>query len=445
MDDLHSLWNYLKEKFKDSLSKISYDTWIESASPIRLTDKHLIVEVPSSLHKEYWENNLTTRIVENIYEFSGQELSPIFVIKNEEEAIAAQKESSGTSIEQKNPFKKSTVLNDKYTFDTFVIGKGNQMAHAAALVVAEEPGTIYNPLFFYGGVGLGKTHLMHAIGHQMLLLNPDAKVKYVSSETFANDFINSIQNKTQEKFRQEYRNVDLLLVDDIQFFADKEGTQEEFFHTFNALYDDRKQIVLTSDRLPNEIPKLQERLVSRFAWGLSVDITPPDLETRIAILRKKANAERLEIPDDTLSYIAGQIDSNIRELEGALVRVQAYAAIVSQEITTSLAADALKSMLPSSKPATITIKDIQSTVSKYYQISMVDLKGKKRVKSIVLPRQIAMYLSRELTSSSLPKIGAEFGGKDHTTVIHAYEKIAQALTTNDQLKKEISDLKKSFS
>lgn len=445
MDDLHSLWNYLKEKFKDSLSKISYDTWIESASPIRLTDKHLIVEVPSSLHKEYWENNLTTRIVENIYEFSGQELSPIFVIKNEEEAIAAQKESSGTSIEKKNPFKKSTVLNDKYTFDTFVIGKGNQMAHAAALVVAEEPGTIYNPLFFYGGVGLGKTHLMHAIGHQMLLLNPDAKVKYVSSETFANDFINSIQNKTQEKFRQEYRNVDLLLVDDIQFFADKEGTQEEFFHTFNALYDDRKQIVLTSDRLPNEIPKLQERLVSRFAWGLSVDITPPDLETRIAILRKKANAERLEIPDDTLSYIAGQIDSNIRELEGALVRVQAYAAIVSQEITTSLAADALKSMLPSSKPATITIKDIQSTVSKYYQISMVDLKGKKRVKSIVLPRQIAMYLSRELTSSSLPKIGAEFGGKDHTTVIHAYEKIAQALTTNDQLKKEISDLKKSFS
>lgn len=445
MDELHSLWNYLKERFKDSLSKVSYDTWIESANPIRVTDQHLIVEVPSSLHKEYWENNLTTRIVENIYEFSGQELSPIFVIKNEEEAIAAQKKSPSSGIEQKNPFKKNAFLNDKYTFDTFVIGKGNQMAHAAALVVAEEPGTIYNPLFFYGGVGLGKTHLMHAIGHQMLLLNPDAKVKYVSSETFANDFINSIQNKTQEKFRQEYRSVDLLLVDDIQFFADKEGTQEEFFHTFNALYDDRKQIVLTSDRLPNEIPKLQERLVSRFAWGLSVDITPPDLETRIAILRKKANAERLEIPDDTLSYIAGQIDSNIRELEGALVRVQAYAAIESREITTSLAADALKSMLPSSKPTTITIKDIQAAVSKYYQISMIDLKGKKRVKSIVLPRQIAMYLSRELTSSSLPKIGAEFGGKDHTTVIHAYEKIAQALTTNDQLKKEISELKKTFS
>ncbi|MGY0402453.1 chromosomal replication initiator protein DnaA [Carnobacterium jeotgali] len=444
MDDLQTLWNFLKEKFKESLSKVSYDTWIESASPIRITDNNIIIEVPSSLHKEYWENNLATRIVENIYEYSSREISPLFVIKNEQETTKLANHSLHNDVPKKNWFKKDIQLNTKYTFDTFVIGKGNQMAHAAALVVAEEPGTIYNPLFFYGGVGLGKTHLMHAIGHQMLLLNPDARVKYVSSETFANDFINSIQNKTQEKFRNEYRSVDLLLVDDIQFFADKEGTQEEFFHTFNALYDDRKQIVLTSDRLPNEIPKLQERLVSRFAWGLSVDITPPDLETRIAILRKKANAERLEIPGDTLSYIAGQIDSNIRELEGALVRVQAYAAIESRDITTSLAADALKSMLPSAKPTTLTILDIQQAVSKYYQLSIADLKGKKRIKSIVLPRQIAMYLSRELTSNSLPKIGAEFGGKDHTTVIHAYEKIVHALTSDNQLKQEITDLKKKL-
>ncbi|WP_407391786.1 chromosomal replication initiator protein DnaA [Carnobacterium jeotgali] len=444
MDDLQTLWNFLKEKFKESLSKVSYDTWIESASPIRITDNNIIIEVPSSLHKEYWENNLATRIVENIYEYSSREISPLFVIKNEQETTKLANHNLHNEVPKKNWFKKDIQLNTKYTFDTFVIGKGNQMAHAAALVVAEEPGTIYNPLFFYGGVGLGKTHLMHAIGHQMLLLNPDARVKYVSSETFANDFINSIQNKTQEKFRNEYRSVDLLLVDDIQFFADKEGTQEEFFHTFNALYDDRKQIVLTSDRLPNEIPKLQERLVSRFAWGLSVDITPPDLETRIAILRKKANAERLEIPGDTLSYIAGQIDSNIRELEGALVRVQAYAAIESRDITTSLAADALKSMLPSAKPTTLTILDIQQAVSKYYQLSIADLKGKKRIKSIVLPRQIAMYLSRELTSNSLPKIGAEFGGKDHTTVIHAYEKIVHALTSDNQLKQEITDLKKKL-
>ncbi|MER2226876.1 MAG: chromosomal replication initiator protein DnaA [Carnobacterium sp.] len=444
MDDLQTLWIFLKEKFKESLSKVSYDTWIESASPIRITDNNIIIEVPSSLHKEYWENNLATRIVENIYEYSSREISPLFIIKNEQEASNLVNKNLRNEVPKKTLFKKDIQLNTKYTFDTFVIGKGNQMAHAAALVVAEEPGTIYNPLFFYGGVGLGKTHLMHAIGHQMLLLNPDARVKYVSSETFANDFINSIQNKTQEKFRNEYRSVDLLLVDDIQFFADKEGTQEEFFHTFNALYDDRKQIVLTSDRLPNEIPKLQERLVSRFAWGLSVDITPPDLETRIAILRKKANAERLEIPGDTLSYIAGQIDSNIRELEGALVRVQAYAAIESRDITTSLAADALKSMLPSAKPTTLTILDIQNAVSKYYQLSVADLKGKKRIKSIVLPRQIAMYLSRELTSNSLPKIGAEFGGKDHTTVIHAYEKIVHALSTDDQLKQEINDIKKKL-
>ncbi|AEB28753.1 chromosomal replication initiation protein [Carnobacterium sp. 17-4] len=444
MDDLQTLWIFLKEKFKESLSKVSYDTWIESASPIRITDNNIIIEVPSSLHKEYWENNLATRIVENIYEYSSREISPLFIIKNEQEASNLVNKNLRNEVPKKTLFKKDIQLNTKYTFDTFVIGKGNQMAHAAALVVAEEPGTIYNPLFFYGGVGLGKTHLMHAIGHQMLLLNPDARVKYVSSETFANDFINSIQNKTQEKFRNEYRSVDLLLVDDIQFFADKEGTQEEFFHTFNALYDDRKQIVLTSDRLPNEIPKLQERLVSRFAWGLSVDITPPDLETRIAILRKKANAERLEIPGDTLSYIAGQIDSNIRELEGALVRVQAYAAIESRDITTSLAADALKSMLPSAKPTTLTILDIQNAVSKYYQLSIADLKGKKRIKSIVLPRQIAMYLSRELTSNSLPKIGAEFGGKDHTTVIHAYEKIVHVLSTDDQLKQEITDIKKKL-
>ncbi|WP_034551594.1 chromosomal replication initiator protein DnaA [Carnobacterium funditum] len=441
MDDLQSLWNFLKEKFKESLSKVSYDTWIESANPIRITEHNIIIEVPSSLHKEYWENNLATRIVENIYEYSSREISPLFVIKNEQENSNHNGKQKSQSLMQKNSFKKDIQLNDKYTFDTFVIGKGNQMAHAAALVVAEEPGTIYNPLFFYGGVGLGKTHLMHAIGRQMLLLNPDAKVKYVSSETFANDFINSIQNKTQEKFRNEYRSVDLLLVDDIQFFADKEGTQEEFFHTFNALYDDRKQIVLTSDRLPNEIPKLQERLISRFAWGLSVDITPPDLETRIAILRKKANAERLEIPDDTLSYIAGQIDSNIRELEGALVRVQAFAAIESRDITTSLAADALKSMLPSNKPSILSILDIQNVVSKYYQISLTDLKGKKRVKAIVLPRQIAMFLSRELTANSLPKIGAEFGGKDHTTVIHAYEKINQAIKKDHQLKQDIEEIK----
>ncbi|MGX7060103.1 chromosomal replication initiator protein DnaA [Vagococcus humatus] len=444
MPNIEYIWKELEDSYRKVLTTPSFNAWIEQASPISLVNNQLTIEVPSTLHKEYWEKNLSTKIVETGFKLTGQEITPIFIIQNE---IPDEKSLKKTN--KKNPLEelsamensRKALLNPKYTFDTFVIGKGNQMAHAAALVVAEDPGSTYNPLFFYGGVGLGKTHLMHAIGHQMLLNNPNAKVKYVSSETFANDFINSIQNRTSEAFRQEYRNVDLLLVDDIQFFADKEGTQEEFFHTFNALYNDGRQIVLTSDRLPNEIPKLQERLISRFAWGLSVDITPPDLETRIAILRNKADAERLEIPDDTLSYIAGQIDSNIRELEGALVRVQAYATMNGQDITTSLAADSLKTLRPTEEKKELSILKIQETVCNYYHLQLKDLKGKKRVKSIVVPRQIAMFLSRELTDNSLPKIGAEFGGKDHTTVIHSHEKIQQLLETDIVLQKEVTELK----
>ncbi|WP_416246538.1 chromosomal replication initiator protein DnaA [Enterococcus faecium] len=436
---LDALWNELKATYQKDLSPASYNTWIETANPRTLDQNQLVVEVPSKIHKEYWEKNLATKIVEVGYMLSGNEIIPRFITGEEAEQEEVIEEKN-PKVVAPSPLKKA-MLNPKYTFDTFVIGKGNQMAHAAALVVAEDPGSIYNPLFFYGGVGLGKTHLMHAIGHQMLQSQPNAKVKYVSSETFANDFINSIQNKTAEEFRQEYRNVDLLLVDDIQFFAEKEATQEEFFHTFNALYNEGKQIVLTSDRLPNEIPKLQERLVSRFAWGLSVDITPPDLETRTAILRKKAAAERLEIPDDTLSYIAGQIDSNIRELEGALVRVQAFAAMNSEDISTSLAADALKTLKSGKGHPQLSILQIQEEVAKYYHIQLKDLKGKKRVKSIVVPRQIAMYLARELTDNSLPKIGAEFGGKDHTTVIHAHEKIQQLMDSSVSMQNEVSEIK----
>ncbi|HFK9612472.1 TPA: chromosomal replication initiator protein DnaA [Enterococcus faecium] len=439
MVSLDALWNELKATYQKDLSPASYNTWIETANPRTLDQNQLVLEVPSKIHKEYWEKNLATKIVEVGYMLSGNEIIPRFITGEEAEQEEVIEEKN-PKVVAPSPLKKA-MLNPKYTFDTFVIGKGNQMAHAAALVVAEDPGSIYNPLFFYGGVGLGKTHLMHAIGHQMLQSQPNAKVKYVSSETFANDFINSIQNKTAEEFRQEYRNVDLLLVDDIQFFAEKEATQEEFFHTFNALYNEGKQIVLTSDRLPNEIPKLQERLVSRFAWGLSVDITPPDLETRTAILRKKAAAERLEIPDDTLSYIAGQIDSNIRELEGALVRVQAFAAMNSEDISTSLAADALKTLKSGKGHPELSILQIQEEVAKYYHIQLKDLKGKKRVKSIVVPRQIAMYLARELTDNSLPKIGAEFGGKDHTTVIHAHEKIQQLMDSSVSMQNEVSEIK----
>lgn len=445
MPDLETLWQYICDEFNKKLSSISYNTWLKAVKPVQFKANTLVLEVPTALHKDYWKANLSKQVTSMIADSIGQKINVIAKLPEEPNPLDAtsyaQKDTSAARDPSRPTFMRETKLNDKYTFETFVIGKGNQMAHAAALVVAEEPGALYNPLFFFGGVGLGKTHLMHAIGHQMLANNPEAKVKYVTSEAFANDFINSIQTKRQEEFRKEYRSVDLLLVDDIQFFADKEGTQEEFFHTFNALYDDKKQIVLSSDRLPNEIPKLQKRLVSRFKWGLSVDITPPDLETRIAILRNKADADALAIPDDTLSYIAGQIDSNIRELEGALVRVQAYSSMTHMPVTTSLAADALKNLKLNGKTNEISIAVIQDKVAKYYHVSISDLKGKKRVKNIVTPRQIAMYLARELTDASLPKIGHEFGGKDHTTVIHAHEKISGALETDTDLQRAINDLK----
>lgn len=440
MPSLETIWRELQDSYRKEMNPVSYNTWIEPAKPLSFQNKQLIIEVPTMIQKNYWEKNLASKILETFYMMSGEEILPIFVTPDEAENLIQQVTDKKTeTIEEQNNSK--ALLNSKYTFDTFVIGKGNQMAHAAALVVAEDPGSIYNPLFFYGGVGLGKTHLMHAIGHQMLLKRPHAKIKYVSSENFTNDFITSIQKNRMEDFRNEYRTVDLLLVDDIQFLVNKEGTQEEFFNTFEELYRNNKQIVLTSDRLPNEIPTLPERLVSRFAWGLSVDITPPDLETRTAILRKKAEAENLEIPDDTLSYIAGQIDSNIRELEGALVRVQAFAAIQSSDITTSLAAEALKALKASHHLSQVSILQIQEQVAKYYHLQIKDLKGKKRVKNIVVPRQIAMYLSRELTDNSLPKIGAEFGGKDHTTVIHAHEKIQQLLKHDAIIQNEIAEIK----
>ena len=282
---------------------------------------------------------------------------------------------------------------------------------------------------------------MQAIGHQMLAERPNAKVVYIQSETFVNDFINSIKNKTQDQFREKYRTCDLLLVDDIQFFAKKEGIQEEFFHTFETLYNDQKQIVMTSDRLPTEISDLSERLVSRFTWGLQVEITPPDLETRIAILRKKAEAEGLVIDDNTLDYIASQVDTNIRELEGALVKVQAYATIEKADINTNLAREALVDLHLVQKNRGIQITKIQEVVANYFQTSTAELKGKKRVRQIVVPRQIAMYLSRELTDASLPKIGQEFGGKDHTTVMHAYDKIDKQIKTDTEIKSAVFDLK----
>jgi chromosomal replication initiator protein len=329
-------------------------------------------------------------------------------------------------------------------FDTFVIGAGNRFAHAASLAVAEAPAKAYNPLFLYGGVGLGKTHLMHAIGHYVLESNPNAKVVYISSEKFTNEFINAIRDNQTVDFRNKYRNVDVLLIDDIQFLAGKEQTQEEFFHTFNTLHEENKQIIISSDRPPKEIPTLEDRLRSRFEWGLITDIQPPDYETRIAILRKKAKAEALDIPNDVISYIANKIDTNIRELEGALIRVVAYSSLINRDLSAELAAEALKDIIPTNKPRQLTIADIQKTVGEHFDMRLEDFKAKKRTKAIAFPRQIAMYLARELTDFSLPKIGDEFGGRDHTTVIHAHEKIAKELQSDFSLRQTVETLKEKL-
>jgi chromosomal replication initiator protein len=336
----------------------------------------------------------------------------------------------------------SSTLNPKYTFNSFVIGNSNRFAHAASLAVAESPAKAYNPLFIYGGVGLGKTHLMHAIGHYILQNNPNAKVVYVSSEKFTNELINAIKDDKNEEFRNKYRNVDILLIDDIQFIAGKERTQEEFFHTFNELHDANKQIILSSDRPPKEIPTLEDRLRSRFEWGLIADIQVPDFETRMAILKKKADVENLNVANDVMGYIATKIKSNIRELEGALIRIIAYSSLTNRAVTVDLATEALKDIISKKQGKHVTIDSIQDIVSSYFNLRVEDLKSQRRTRNIAYPRQIAMYLSRKLTDMSLPKIGEEFGGRDHTTVIHAYEKISGNLKTDDSLQHTINDLTK---
>ncbi|RRJ63010.1 chromosomal replication initiator protein DnaA [Paenibacillus oralis] len=433
------IWQQILAIINTKLSKPSFDTWFKATKIVSMTDKAIVISAPTTFAVEWLESRYTKLVATTIFEFTGKQLDVSFVI--EESAPAEQ-----TQVYKEPPApvpseeSVSNMLNPKYTFDTFVIGSGNRFAHAASLAVAEAPARAYNPLFLYGGVGLGKTHLMHAIGHYILEHSPSSKVVYISSEKFTNEFINSIRDNRAESFRNKYRNIDILLIDDIQFLAGKESTQEEFFHTFNALHEERKQIIISSDRPPKEIPTLEERLRSRFEWGLITDIQPPDLETRIAILRKKAKAENLDIPNEAMIYIANQIDTNIRELEGALIRVVAYSSLINQDITTHLAAEALKDIIPSSRPKMITIQDIQQRVGDYYNLKLDDFKARKRTKAIAFPRQIAMYLARELTDFSLPKIGDAFGGRDHTTVIHAHEKITQQLKNDQELYKIVNNI-----
>jgi len=437
----NEVWQQVLSVIQTKLSKPSFDTWFKATKASFLSDNAVIVTAPTTFAVEWLETRYTKLVSSTLSEYIGRSVEVKFSI--EEVKAPEPAEQAIPSSANRQPVSEEPMmhmLNPKYTFDTFVIGAANRFAHAASLAVAELPAKSYNPFFMYGGVGLGKTHLMHAIGHYILEHNPHMKVLYLSSEKFTNEFINAIRDNRGESFRNKYRNIDVLLIDDIQFLAGKEGTQEEFFHTFNALHEEHKQIVISSDRPPKEIPTLEERLRSRFEWGLITDIQPPDLETRIAILRKKAKAENLDIPNEAMMYIANMIDSNIRELEGALIRIVAYSSLTNQDITAHLAAEALKDILPTGRNRLITMQDIQQRVGDYYGLKLEDFKARKRTKAVAFPRQIAMYLSRELTDYSLPKIGDAFGGRDHTTVIHAHEKISQLLKIDQDLYKIINSL-----
>jgi chromosomal replication initiator protein len=432
-DTQEDLWQRILGELEKKISKPSFDTWLNSTKVITFNEAELIISTPTQFTKDWLETRYVNLIRMAVNETLNRNITVKVIIEDEEilsEKGKSLKMNSGSTETKLDP---KVSLNRKYTFENFVVGTGNRFAHAAALAVAEAPGKAYNPLFLYGGVGLGKTHLMHAIAQHVLDHNSKAKVLYISSEKFTNEFINAIMNNRGELFRNKYRNIDVLLIDDIQFIAGKEQTQEEFFHTFNALQEEGKAIIISSDRQPKEIPTLEERLRSRFEWGLITDIQPPDLETRIAILCKKAKSEKLDIHNDVMLYIANHFFTNVRELEGALIRVVAYSSLTNQDIGVPMAAEALKNLLPSVGPKTITIQKIQQRVGEFYGIKIEDFKERKRTKAVAFPRQIAMYLSRELTDISLPKIGEQFGGRDHTTVIHAYEKIVQMLQKDQEL------------
>lgn len=445
--DLKNLWAKTLDIIKSELSEVSFNTWIKSCEPISISNNTIKISVPNSFTQDILDKRYKVLVANSIKAVCSKMYNIEFIIVSDTSVYDSDVIKNHGSQRSKSIIvndEMSSTLNPKYTFNSFVIGNSNRFAHAASLAVAESPAKAYNPLFIYGGVGLGKTHLMHAIGHYILDGNPNARVVYVSSEKFTNELINAIKDDKNEEFRNKYRNVDVLLIDDIQFIAGKERTQEEFFHTFNALHDANKQIILSSDRPPKEIPTLEDRLRSRFEWGLIADIQVPDFETRMAILKKKADVENLNVANEVMGYIATKIKSNIRELEGALIRIIAYSSLTNREVTVDLATEALKDIISKKQGKHITIDSIQDIVANYFNLRIEDLKSQRRTRNIAYPRQIAMYLSRKLTDMSLPKIGEEFGGRDHTTVIHAYEKISGNLKTDESLQHTVNDITKKL-
>ena len=438
--EMKALWERACALMESEMNHVVYTTWIaDNLTVVALEEDTLVLRITMENMQRQLMNMHHRRIVDAVSQAAGRRMNVEILT-----AAELRERSSGKAAEEpEDELTGSAVaLNPKYTFDTFVVGSGNRFAHAASLAVAEAPAQAYNPLFIYGGVGLGKTHLMHAIGHFILEADPTKRILYIPGETFTNELILAIQQNRNLQFRNRFRNVDVLMVDDIQFIAGKESTQEEFFHTFNTLHTAGKQIILTSDRPPHEIARLEERLRSRFAWGLIADIKKPDVETRIAILRRKAESENITVEDGVLENIATHIDTNIRELEGSLTRLVAYANLTGKPLTVQLSNEALRDLFATQTRREVTPQVIMQTVADYYSITVGDLIKQSRRREITVPRQIAMYLTREMTNLSLPQIGAVFGNRDHTTVLHGCEKIAATLKdANSGMESVVNDIK----
>ena len=442
--NLKQIWTAALGELQVGLPRSTYDTWFKDTQVLSEEDDVFLIGVPNAFAREWLENKFRPQVRTTLQHLLGRTVDVRFVTSANggvrPGSAPASTFAQQTSTQERREAPVSAVLNQRYTFSTFVVGSNNRLAHAAALSVAERPGHSYNPLFVYGGSGLGKTHLMHAIGHAVIARHPKKRVAYATSEKFTNEFINSIRAQKGEDFRERYRRIDVLLVDDIQFIAGKEGTQEEFFHTFNAIHEEGKQIVISSDRPPKAI-QLEDRLRSRFEWGLIADISTPDLETRIAILRAKAEVQNVAVPPPVIDFLAQRIVSNIRELEGALTRIVAYAALQAAPVTKQLAQEVLQNILYNPQRKTLSPERIAETVARYYGVPIDELKGRARDKQIVLPRQIAMYLMREETEAPLLRIGEVLGGRDHSTVLHGCEKIEREMAENDEFRRDVGALR----
>lgn len=434
--DYQSIWQRACQLMHAEMSDVTYSTWIERAlRPLDVSGDQYFVKAETDFYHQFVVPRYSALISSALKQASGKDLRLSILTPKQ----ATEYQNGSITLRKPTP-----KLNSRYTFESFVVGSGNRFAHAASLAVAEAPADAYNPLFIYGGVGLGKTHLMHAIGHYILQQRPETRLEYVTSETFTIELVSAIQTNRNVQFREKYRSVDVLLIDDIQFIAGRDSTQEEFFHTFNALFNAGKQIVISSDRPPKEIARLEERLCSRFLSGLIADIARPDMDTRCAILRSKAREENIEVSEDIIQMIAQNVDSNIRELEGSLTRLAAYSSLTGKEISLALAQEALKEIISEHQPRSVNCEDVLQAVCAYYGVSLEDLTGPRRSRGVTVPRQMVMYLSRKITDSSLPRIGMMLGGRDHSTVLHGCAKIESLIQMSPPVKAAASDLTKQL-